>query len=135
VLSLLLGSDIGGRLARHIQPLLFPRASALRPDRLADADQAGLDAILVSSPELPAITAAVRSFAVIMNERRGRKLLEPWMTAALATAEPALRSFVTGQTADVRTCRPRPAAASSSPTNPPPGKTTETAPEPVFRCR
>lgn len=35
-----------------------------------------------------------------MNEHRGRKLLEPWMTAALATGEPALRSFVTGLRAD-----------------------------------
>jgi hypothetical protein len=30
-----------------------------------------------------------------MNERRGRRLLEPWMAAALATGEPALKSFVT----------------------------------------
>src|SRR6185437_7583169 len=34
--SLLLGSDIGGRLVRHIQPLLFPRAPALCPDERAD---------------------------------------------------------------------------------------------------
>ena len=32
--------------------------------------------------------------------RCGRKLLEPWTTAALATGEPALRSFVTGLRAD-----------------------------------
>jgi transposase len=83
-----------------------PKARALtswimtRPDRLADADRAGLDAILASSPELAAITASVRAFAAIMNERRGRELLEPWMTAALATGEPALRTFVTGLRAD-----------------------------------
>jgi len=71
-----------------------------RPDRLADADKASLDAILAASPELAAVTASVRDFAVIMNERRGRKLLEPWMTAALAAGEPALRSFVTGLQAD-----------------------------------
>jgi transposase len=71
-----------------------------RPDRLTDADRASLDAILAASPELAAIAASVRAFAVIMNERRGRKLLEPWMTAALATSEPALRSFVTGLRAD-----------------------------------
>jgi transposase len=35
-----------------------------------------------------------------MAERRGRKRLEPWITAALATGEPALRSFVTGLRAD-----------------------------------
>ena len=35
-----------------------------------------------------------------MNERRGRKPLEPWMTSALATGEPALRTFVTGLRAD-----------------------------------
>jgi hypothetical protein len=71
-----------------------------QPDRLADADKASLDAILAASPELAAVTASVRDFAVIMNERRGRKLLEPWMTAALAAGEPALRSFVTGLRAD-----------------------------------
>jgi len=70
------------------------------PDQLADTDRAGLDAILAVSPELAAVTASVRDFAVMMNERRGRKLLEPWMTAAEATGEPALRSFVTGLRAD-----------------------------------
>lgn len=42
-----------------------------------------------------AVTASVRDFAVMMNEHRGRKLLEPWM-AAEATGEPALCSFATG---------------------------------------
>ena len=71
-----------------------------RPGRLADADKASLEAILAASPELAAVTASVRDFAAIMTERRGRKQLEPWMTAALATGEPALRSFVTGVRAD-----------------------------------
>jgi len=71
-----------------------------RPDQLADTDRAGLDAILAACPELAAVTASVRAFAAIMNERRGRKLLEPWMAAADATGEPALRSFVTGLRAD-----------------------------------
>jgi transposase len=71
-----------------------------RPDRLADAGKASLDAILAASPELAAVTASVRNFAAIMNERRGRKLPEPWMATALATGEPALRSFVTGLRAD-----------------------------------
>jgi len=70
------------------------------PDQLADTDKASLDAILAASPELAAVTASVRSFAAMMNERQGRKLLEPWMTAAEATGEPALRSFVTGLRAD-----------------------------------
>jgi transposase len=71
-----------------------------KPDQLADADRGSLDAILAASPELAAVTASVRAFAAMMNERRGRKLLEPWMTAALATGEPALCSFVTGLRAD-----------------------------------
>jgi transposase len=70
------------------------------PDQLADADRAGLDAITAASPELAEVAASVRAFAVMMNERRGRKQLEPWMTAAEATGEPALRSFVTGLRAD-----------------------------------
>jgi hypothetical protein len=70
------------------------------PDQLADADKASLEAILAASPELTSVTVGVRAFAAIMNERRGRKLLEPWMTAAEATGEPALRSFATGLRAD-----------------------------------
>jgi hypothetical protein len=46
-----------------------------RPDRLADANRASLEAILASSTELAAVTAAaVRAFAVIMNDQRGRQL-------------------------------------------------------------
>lgn len=59
-----------------------------RPDRLADDNMTALNAILAAPRELAAVTASVRGFADIMNERRGRKLLEPWMTAALATGEP-----------------------------------------------
>jgi hypothetical protein len=70
------------------------------PGNLADADKAGLEAILAASPELSAVTETVRAFAGIMNERRGRTLLEPWMTAADASGEPALRSFVTDLRAD-----------------------------------
>ncbi len=70
------------------------------PDQLDDAGKASLDAILAASPELAAVTASVRAFAVMMNERRGRKLLEQWMTDTDATGEPALRSFVTGLRAD-----------------------------------
>jgi hypothetical protein len=76
-----------------------------RPDQLTDADRASLDAILAASPELAAATAAVRAFAVIMTERRGRKLLEPWMAAAAATGEPALHSFVREQ--EDRSCTGR----------------------------
>jgi transposase len=36
----------------------------------------------------------------MMNERCGRQLLESWMTAALTTTEPALRSFITGLRAE-----------------------------------
>jgi transposase len=71
-----------------------------RPDRLDDDQRAALEAILAASPELAAVAASVRAFAGIMNERRGRKQLEPWMTAAEATGEPALRSFVIGLRAD-----------------------------------
>jgi transposase len=79
-----------------------PRAVTawISPDRLDYGDKASLGAILAASPELAAVAASVRAFAAIMNERRGRRLLEPWMTAALATGEPALKSFVTGLRAD-----------------------------------
>jgi transposase len=42
-----------------------------------------------------AVTTHVRAFAAIMTGRRGREL-EQWMTAAAASGEPALKSFVTG---------------------------------------
>ena len=71
-----------------------------RPDRLTDDHRASLDAILARSPELTAVAASIRAFAAIMTGRRGRTQLEPWMAAALATGEPALRSFVTGLRAD-----------------------------------
>jgi transposase len=70
------------------------------PDQLAGNDKASLDAILAVSPELTAVAASVRAFAAMMNERRGRKLLEPWIAAAQATGEPALCSFVTGLRSD-----------------------------------
>jgi hypothetical protein len=66
-----------------------------RPGRLAGDDRASLDAILAASPELASVAATVRTFAVIMNERRGRKLLEPWMTAAIATGLRADQDAVT----------------------------------------
>jgi transposase len=95
-----------GNAAVPAPPPVPPKVRAVtawimtQPDRLDDADRASLDAILAAFPQLAAVTASVRAFAAIMNEKRGRRLLEPWMTAALATGEPALRSFVTGLRAD-----------------------------------
>jgi transposase len=48
----------------------------------------------------PMNTLCVAPEAATFDERRGRKLLESWMTAAEATGEPALRSFVTGLRGD-----------------------------------
>jgi transposase len=70
-----------------------------RPGTLPDDDQAELDAILAASPELATLTAHIRDFAALMTQRRGRDL-EHWMTAATASSEPALKSFVTGLRAD-----------------------------------
>jgi len=70
-----------------------------RPGNLDPADKDNLQAILASSPELAAVTAHVQAFAALMTGRRGSEL-EHWMTAAAASAEPALRSFVTGLRAD-----------------------------------
>jgi len=70
-----------------------------RPGDLDPAGQASLDAILAASPELAAATAHVRTFADLMNQRRGRDL-EQWIEAAAAGGEPALKSFITGLHAD-----------------------------------
>jgi hypothetical protein len=64
-----------------------------RPGRLTDTGRAGLEAILAASPELAVVTASGRAFAHLMTERRGRTLPEPWMAAALAADEPALRGL------------------------------------------
>jgi 3-mercaptopyruvate sulfurtransferase SseA len=47
------------------------------PDHLEGADKASLNAILAAPGELAAVTPSVRRFAAMMNERRGRTLLEP----------------------------------------------------------
>jgi len=70
-----------------------------RPGTLPADDQASLDAILTACSELAAVAEHVRAFATLMTERRGRDL-EDWMTAATASGEPALQSFVTGLRAD-----------------------------------
>ena len=70
-----------------------------RPGDLDTEDQARLDTILASSPELAAVTTHVRAFAALMTGRRGRDLKQ-WMASAAATAEPSLQSFVTGLRAD-----------------------------------
>jgi transposase len=69
------------------------------PASLAHADQAQLDAILQACPELAAVTTCVRGFAAMMTGRRGRDL-EKGMTAATATGDPGLRSFITGLRSD-----------------------------------
>jgi transposase len=66
-----------------------------RPGDLTSPDQACLQVILDSCPELAAVTAHVRAFAGLVTERRGRDL-EKWMSDVTASGDPALRSFVTG---------------------------------------
>jgi transposase len=66
-----------------------------RPGDLTSGDQACLQVILDSCPELAAVTAHVRAFAGLMTERRGRDL-EQWMTNVTTSGDPPLRSFVTG---------------------------------------
>jgi transposase len=70
-----------------------------RPGDLDPADKDSLDTILASSPELAAVTTHVQTFAALMTGRRGREL-EHWMTAAAASGEPSLQSYVTGLRAD-----------------------------------
>src|SRR5262249_60556788 len=72
----------------------------LVPGRRADSTGPAPPPAPAASPELARAAATVRTCAVIMNERRGRKLPEPWMTAAIATGEPAPGTFVTGLPAD-----------------------------------
>jgi hypothetical protein len=63
--------------------------------RLDPDDQAALDGILASSPQLTAVSVHVRAFAALLTSRRGHQL-EQWMATAAATGEPTLQSYVTG---------------------------------------
>ncbi len=69
------------------------------PSNLDPDDQARLDAILKTSPELESLVAHVRAFALIMTERRGREL-ERWMTRVDADDHAALHSFARGLRSD-----------------------------------
>jgi transposase len=65
------------------------------PRALAADDKDQLTAILGACRELAALRTHVTAFAGLMTERRGRDL-ERWITAATASGQPELRSFVTG---------------------------------------
>ena len=69
-----------------------------RPASLPRVDQAQLEAILRTCPELAAVTTHIRAFAAMMTSRGGSGLGN-WMTGA-ASSDPALRSFVTGLRSD-----------------------------------
>lgn len=65
-----------GTTAVSAPPPVPPKVKAVTrwimtlPDNFADAGRVSLDAILDASPKLAAVTASVRAFAAMMNERR-----------------------------------------------------------------
>ncbi|MFE0460201.1 ISL3 family transposase [Kitasatospora sp. NPDC058965] len=70
------------------------------PDRLDADDAQRLKEILARVPALAATAEHVRSFAELMNHRRGRHLKQ-WIAAVQADQVPALAAFATGLLTDL----------------------------------
>ncbi|MFE9941170.1 hypothetical protein [Streptomyces hirsutus] len=65
------------------------------PDTLTEAEQLRLKAVLVHCLELDALTGHVRSFAEILTERQGQRLLE-WLDAVRNDDLPGLHTLAAG---------------------------------------
>jgi transposase len=66
-----------------------------RPDSLDEDDTTKLKKLLARCPELEAVAECVRTFAQMMQDKRGAEL-EDWLVRAEATQMPSLRSLARG---------------------------------------
>nr|WTB31133.1 transposase [Streptomyces sp. NBC_00830] len=66
-----------------------------RPTSLDEDEKAQLKSILARCPELNAVAECVRTFAEMMNDKRGDDLND-WLIRAEATQMPSLRSLARG---------------------------------------
>ncbi|WP_236052248.1 transposase [Nonomuraea cypriaca] len=73
---------------------------ATHPDQLEEAHQLQLKTVLDRCPELAALIEQVRSFAVMLTQRRGHDL-PSWLTAVKAEDLPALHAFANGLERDL----------------------------------
>ncbi|MCU7821118.1 ISL3 family transposase [Kitasatospora sp. DSM 101779] len=79
--------DVTGWITRH-------------PDRLSTDASQQLKEVLARVPALATTAEHVRTFAELMNDRRGRELKD-WITRVQQDQVPALRSFATGLLQDL----------------------------------
>ncbi|MFF3915439.1 transposase [Streptomyces sp. NPDC001852] len=79
--------DVTGWITRH-------------PDRLSTDACQQLKEVLTRGPALATTAWHVRTFAELMNDRRGRELKD-WITRVQQDQVPALRSFATGLLQDL----------------------------------
>lgn len=103
-----------GALSAYLRPMLVPRPVtaapptvrkvtgwiATHPDRLDEPQQLQLTAVLNRCPELNALAAHVRTFAVILTQRQGQDL-PSWISAVRADDLPSLHSFANGLERDL----------------------------------
>ncbi|MFG6202318.1 ISL3 family transposase [Nonomuraea sp. JJY05] len=103
-----------GALSDYLRPLRAPRPVApptpsvrkvtgwlaTRPDRLEEIHQLQLKTVLDRCPELAALLKHVRSFAIMLTQRRGQDL-PGWLTAVKAEDLPALHAFASGLERDL----------------------------------
>jgi transposase len=89
----------GGKPAPKVPDALTVRQATRlitgRPTSLDQDEKAQLKSLLARCPELNAVAECVRTFAEMMNDRRGADLND-WLTRAEATQMPSLRSLARG---------------------------------------
>jgi transposase len=89
----------GGKPAPKVPDALTVRQATRlitgRPTSLDQDEKAQLKRLLARCPELNAVAECVRTFAEMMNDKRGADLND-WLTRAEATQMPSLRSLARG---------------------------------------
>jgi len=89
----------GGKPAPKVPDALTVRQATRlitgRPTSLDQDEKAQLKSLLARCPELNAVAECVRTFAAMMNDKRGADLND-WLTRAEATQMPSLRSLARG---------------------------------------
>ncbi|MFD8217624.1 hypothetical protein ACFV2U_28900 [Streptomyces sp. NPDC059697] len=103
-------------------PRVVARWILSRPETLTEIEQLRLKAVLANCPELDALTRHVRSFATMLTERKGARLLN-WLDAVRQDDLPSLHTLAAGVDRDRDAVMP----ASLCPGTPASSKGTSTA--------
>ncbi|MGP3989255.1 ISL3 family transposase [Streptomyces sp. 3N207] len=81
-------------------PRTVARWILTHPDALPETDRLKLKSVLVHCPELDALTSHVRSFAQMLTQLQGDRLIE-WMAAVHADDLPSMHTFINGLERDL----------------------------------